>query len=223
MGLDPLCRESSFKGGGALLLKLHSNENLFTLGPNDLLIAKLGGKSNVSFVDRNASLKQIVSTYSPRAVLTMYGSVIMECACMDIHVIYTSHNPYVAFDFGLRVSSKNAFGSAIEWHATATVAQLDDEQIEERSKVVADSQLRINKLMRDSSLGSIPLIDVPPAVMKELGFDLPDGSNVYDRIALHGWKTNWREEHHLLHEYTKEKIAESLGYQEIMARYFGVT
>ena len=214
------CAEKAIsRVGGHLLLKLHSNENLFTLGPNDLLIEKFGGKSNVSFVDRNAALKQIVSTYRPRAVLTMYGSVIMECACMNIPVIYTSHNPYVAFDFGLRVSSKKAFGSAIETHAICAVTEMDEQQMKSRAWLVAEAQLRINKLMKDSSLGAIPLIDVPPSLMKELGFDIEDGSNVYDRIALHGWKTNWGQEHHRLHEYTKEKIAESPGYQDIMARY----
>lgn len=207
------------KVGGHLLLKLHSNQNQFTKGPNDSLIEKFGGKSNVSFIDRKASLKQVVSTHRPRAVLTMYGSVLMECACLDIPVIYTSHNPYVAFNFGYRASSKKAFASAIVKYANCPVTEFDKDQMERRARLVAVAQLRIHKLMIDSSLGIIPLIDVSPSVMKELGFDLKEGSNVYERIALHGWKTNWYDEHHRLHEYVKEKIAESRTYQAAMAHF----
>jgi hypothetical protein len=215
-----LCAEQEVtKMGGHLLLKLHSNQNPFTQAPNDRLIEKFAEQSNVSFIDRNASLKQISSAYNPRAVLTMYGSVIMECACLNIPVIYTSHNPYVAFGFGYRASSKKAFASAIGKYAKLAVSEVDNEQMENRARFVADAQLRINKLMTDSSLGAIPLNDVPAPLMKEMGFDLEEGSNVYDRIALHGWKTNWYDEHYRLHEYVKEKIAESQEYQAIMGQY----
>lgn len=204
--------------GGHLLLKLHSNQNEFTKGPNDLLVQEYSAKSNVSFVDRNSSLRQIVSAYRPRAVLTMYGSVIIECACLNVPVIYTSHNPYVAFGFGVRASSKGAFASAIVKFANAPVIGMDNEQVESRSRVVADAQARIGKVMMEGSLGAIPFSDVSPSLMKELGFDLKEGSNVYERKNLHTWKTNWREEHHRLHEYTKEKIAESAEYQGLMTR-----
>ena len=207
------------KIGGHLLLKLHSNQNPNTKVPNELLVEHFRNKPNVTFLDRNASLKQIWLVHSPKAVLTMYGSVIMECACLKIPVIYTSHNPYVAFGFGFRATSKRTFASAIKMYGDAPLKQLDEELIGMQVRLVADAQLRVDKLMNESSLGAIPFIDLSESKMKEFGFILRDGSNIYDRIALCNKRTNWGKEHHLVYEYVKEKIAVSPEYHALMAKF----
>ncbi len=207
------------KLGGHLLLKLHSNQNPATDAPNEQVIRYVGKKSNVSLIDRNASLNQMWSTYSPKAVLTMYGSVILECACLKIPVIYTSHNPYVAFGFGFRATSKGSFIQALRTFGNARTAVMDEEEVELQTKYVADAKLRIDKLMNDCSLGDVPYLDIPAKKMMEFGFDIDEGSNIYDRIRAHNWRTNWGREHHLLYEYVKRLISESEKYQLILERF----
>lgn len=207
------------KLGGHLLLKLHSNQNPATAAPNEEVVRHFGEMPNVTFIDRNASLKQIWSAYNPKALLTMYGSVILECACLEIPVIYTSHNPYVALGFGLRATSKASFVQAIRSLGNAQTTVLNEEEIEVQAKYVAEAKLRIDKLMNDCSLGDIPYLDIAAEKMKEFGFDLNEGSNIYDRIRAHNWRTNWGEEHHLLYEHVRGRIADSTTYQIVMARY----
>lgn len=204
------------KMGGHLLLKLHSNTNPETKIPNEAILEAYGNNPKVTFIDRNASLTQIIRAYSPKAMLTMYGSVIIECACLNLPVIYTSHNPYVALDFGKRVFNKAQFSRAMSELGYSSSVDVELLDLEERSMVVAKAQMRVNKLMLDSALGSIPIGDVPEGVLRGLGFDVNEGSNFYDRREIFSAPNNWTPEHHRLYDYVKTKIIESSDYQALM-------
>ncbi|HEV8082822.1 MAG TPA: hypothetical protein VGP55_06460 [Chitinophagaceae bacterium] len=91
-----------------LVIKIHPNVNDSNKVAIQLLKQLYHDDKSILFIEKKTSLI-VLKENGIRGVLTLFGSVIVECAFLGIPCISAANNPYIGFEISLNAISKNDF------------------------------------------------------------------------------------------------------------------
>ena len=89
-----------------IYVKVHPNSR----PKNKLILSKLKKQfHDIHWVDIDISLVQIKDCFDPSAILSVYGSVIVEASFLEIPVICAGRNRYVSVELGILPKNKTQY------------------------------------------------------------------------------------------------------------------